>query len=295
MTAQVAGVTAPGARLTRTARDAAVTLPFFGYLAVFLFLPTVLVVVGAFRNREGRFSLDGVSKLFTPATAQIFLTTAWLSLASALIGAVVGAVAAYALSTVAVDSPLRRVYTAVSSVLAQFGGVMLAFAFISVLGKNGNFTRLIADAFGLTVPGDFLPSVPGLVVVYSYFQIPLMIIVFLPAVDGLRQEWRDATENLGGSTWTFWSRVAGPILLPSFLGSLLLLFANAFSAYATAAALISQRTIIVPMAIEGAIRNENNTDMDSYAQALAAGMIVVIAVVMALYAALQRRTARWTR
>ena len=89
MTASVAGATAPRARLARTARDAAVTLPFFGYLTVFLFLPTVIVIVGAFRNRDGGFTLDGVSKLFTPATGQIFLTTAWLSLASALIGAVV--------------------------------------------------------------------------------------------------------------------------------------------------------------------------------------------------------------
>ncbi|MCG6567599.1 ABC transporter permease subunit [Tessaracoccus sp. ZS01] len=290
-----AGVTAPRSRVARQVRDAAVTLPFFGYLVIFLFLPTIIVIIGAFRNRAGEFTLDGVAKLFTPATVQIFTTTAWLALASALIGAVVGGVAAYALATVPTTSPLHRVYTAVSSVLAQFGGVMLAFAFISVLGKNGNFTRLMAGSFGVTLPGDFLTSIPGLIVVYCYFQIPLMIIVFLPAVAGLRQEWRDATENLGGSGWTFWTRVAGPILAPSFLGSFLLLFANAFSAYATAAALISQKTIIVPMAIEGAIRNENNTDMDSYAQALAAGMIVVIAVVMGLYALLQKRTARWTR
>lgn len=295
MTGQVAGVTAPRSRAARTARDAAVTLPFFGYLAVFLLLPTIIVVVGAFRSRSGGFTLDGVARLFTPATAQIFLTTAWVSAASGLVGAVVGAVATYALSTVPLTSPLRRVYTAVSSVLAQFGGVMLAFAFISVLGKNGNLTRLLADAFGVAVPGDLLTSVTGLVIVYCYFQIPLMIIVFLPAVDGLRQEWRDATENLGGSVWTFWTRVAGPILLPSFLGSFLLLFANAFSAYATAAALISQKTIIVPMAIEGAIRNENDTGMDAYAQALATGMIFVVGLVMAGYAALQRRAGRWTR
>lgn len=295
MSTVVAGVATPTRRVARTARDAAVTLPFFGYLAVFLLLPTLIVVVGAFRSRDGGFTLDGVARLVTPATAQIFLTTAWVSAASAIAGAVVGGVAAYALSTVPLTSPLRRIYTAVSSVLAQFGGVMLAFAFISVLGKNGHLTRLLADAFGVAVPGDLLTSVPGLIVVYCYFQVPLMIIVFLPAVDGLRQEWRDATENLGGSTWTFWSRVAGPILLPSFLGSFLLLFANAFSAYATAAALISQRTIIVPMAIEGAIRNENDTGMDAYAQALAAGMIVVVGLVMTGYAALQRRAGRWTR
>ena len=282
-------------RSLRELRNTAATIPFFAYVAVFLFLPTIIVIVGAFRNRDGVFSLAGVAKLFTPATAQIFLTTAWLAFASALVGAVVGAVAAYALSTVPLTSALRRVYTAASSVLAQFGGVMLAFAFISVLGKNGHFTRLMSDAFGVTVPGDLLQTVPGLIIVYCYFQIPLMIIVFLPAVDGLRPEWRDATENLGGSTGTYWARVAGPILGPAFLGSFLLLFANAFSAYATAAALISQRTIIVPMAIEGAIRNEQNLDMDAYAQALATGMIVIIAIVMALYALLQRRTTRWTR
>lgn len=294
MNTQVAGVKVPS-RSVRELRNAAATIPFFAYVAVFLILPTLIVVAGAFRNRDGALTLDGIAKLFTPATAQIFLTTVWLSFASALIGAVVGAVAAYALSTVPLTSALRRIYTAASSVLAQFGGVMLAFAFISVLGKNGHFTRLMADAFGVTLPGNLLQSIPGLIIVYCYFQIPLMIIVFLPAVDGLRQEWRDATANLGGSTWTYWLRVAGPILAPAFLGSFLLLFANAFSAYATAAALISQKTIIVPMAIEGAIRNEQNLDMDSYAQSLATGMIIIIAVVMGLYALLQRRTARWTR
>lgn len=283
------------ARAVRSFRDGAATLPFFGYLTVFLFLPTVIVIIGAFRAKDGSFTLEAVGRLLTPATLQIFLTTAWLSFASAALGAIVGGVAAYALSATGIDSVTRRIYTAVCSVLAQFGGVMLAFSFIAVLGKNGNLTRLMAEAFHITVPGDFLVSVPGLIVVYSYFQIPLMVIVFLPAVDGLRQEWRDATANLGGSMTLYWLRVAFPILAPSFLGCFLLLFANAFSAYATAAALISQRTIIVPMAIEGAIRNENNTGMDSYAQALATGMIVVVSTVMVAYAMLQRRAARWSR
>lgn len=121
-----------------------------------------------------------------------------------------------------------------------------------------------------------------------------MVIVFLPALEGLRPQWREATENLGRSLWTYWTRVAGPILAPSFLGSLLLLFANSFSAFATAAALISQQTLIVPMEIESALRNENDLGMDAYAQALALGMIVVVALVMWAYAALQKRAARWT-
>ena len=125
------------------------------------------------------------------------------------------------------------------------------------------------------------------------FQVPLMVIVFLPSIDGLASQWREATSNLGGSAFTYWVRVAGPILAPSFTGALLLLFANSFSAFATAAALISQQTIIVPMEIQSAFRNEMNLTLDSYAQALALGMILVIAVVMALYALVQRRASRW--
>jgi putative spermidine/putrescine transport system permease protein len=147
----------------------------------------------------------------------------------------------------------------------------------------------------MTPDPGFLSSLGGVAQVYCYFQIPLMVIVFLPAVEGLRPQWREATENLGGTSWTYWFRVAGPILLPSVLGSFLLLFANAFSAFATAAALISQQSVIVPLEIESALRNENDLGMDAYAQALAFGMIVVVALVMGAYALLMKRAARWSQ
>lgn len=268
--------------------------PFAIYVLLFLAVPTLLAVGSGFFDADG-FTLRNLGSLFTPATLEAFGASVWVSALTAVLGALIGAVLCWALAPLSESGPLRRVVDSASSVLAQFGGVMLAFSFIAVLGKFGNLTRLLADVFGVAVPGDFLASIPGLIVVYSYFQIPLMVIVFLPAVDGLRPEWRAATANLGGSGLTYWARVAVPILAPSFLGCLLLLFANAFSAYATAAALISQRTIIVPMAIEGAIRNENNAGMDAYAQALATGMIVVVALVMGGYALIQRRATRWQR
>lgn len=269
-------------------------LPFFAYTGVFLLLPTLLVVVGAFRSREGAFTTNGLEQLASERTVTIFVNSLLLSAATAIVGAVLGAVIAYALSTAPSGSLARRAVTAFCSVVAQFGGVMLAFAFIATFGVNGMLTRLLKEWAGFQVNGQFLSTLPGVAVVYTYFQVPLMVIVFLPALDGLRVQWREATENLGGTVWTYWSRVAGPILLPSFLGSLLLLFANSFSAFATAAALISQQTLIVPMEIESALRNEQDVGMDAYAQALALGMIVVVALVMWAYAALQKRAARWT-
>ncbi|ETO97991.1 ABC transporter, permease protein [Bifidobacterium sp. MSTE12] len=235
----------------------AVSIPFFAYTACFLLAPTAIVVIGAFQAADGGFTIANFAKLFEANTIAAFATSILVSLASAVIGAIVGALASYAL--VIGSKPnglLRRMISAISSVLAQFGGVMLAFAFIATIGINGMGTVLIKQLTGLTVNPNWLSSLPGLITIYCYFQIPLMIIIFLPAVDSIRPQWREATESLGGNTFQYWTRVAGPILAPRFISAFLLLFASAFSAYATAAALFSQRSILVPLMIQGAMRNE---------------------------------------
>jgi putative spermidine/putrescine transport system permease protein len=216
---------------------------------------------------------------------------------TAAVGAVLGALLAWAVWSGARDGPLRRSVTAAAGVLAQFGGVMLAFAFIATIGLSGLVTVFLRDHLGVNLftGGVWLFDMPGLMLVYTYFQIPLMVLVFLPALDGLRPQWREAVESLGGSGWAYWRHVAGPVLLPAFLGAVLLLFANAFSAYATAAALVSQGSPIVPLKIRGFLTSEVILGQQNLGKALGFGMIVVVAVIMALYALLQRRAARWLR
>ncbi|MEU4692865.1 ABC transporter permease subunit [Actinoplanes sp. NPDC023714] len=201
---------------------------------------------------------------------------------------------AYALVTTRPDGVLRRVVTAAAGVLAQFGGVTLAFAFLATIGLSGFLTLWLSEhGVDLYAGGVWLFELPGLTLVYTYFQIPLTVIVFLPALDGIRPQWREAAESLGGTTWQYWTRVAGPLLAPAFLGSTLLLFANAFSAYATAAALVSQGSPIVPLQIRGALTSEVVLGQANLGKAMALGMVIVVAVVMTLYSLLQRRTARW--
>lgn len=257
----------------------AVSIPFFAYTACFLLAPTVIVIVGAFQSADGSFIVANFNKLFEANTIAAFGTSILVSVASAVIGAIVGALASYAL--VIGSKPnglLRRMISAISSVLAQFGGVMLAFAFIATIGINGVGTMLIKQLTGYVVNPNWLSSLPGLITIYCYFQIPLMIIIFLPAVDSIRPQWREATESLGGNTFQYWTRVAGPILAPRFISAFLLLFASAFSAYATAAALFSQRSILVPLMIQGAMRNEMDPNQQGFAQVLAFAMIVVVAM-----------------
>lgn len=268
----------------------ATTLPFFAYTACFLLAPTVIVIVGAFQDRSGNFTLANFNKMFEANTIAAFGTSILVSLASSLIGAVVGALASYALVIGAKPNGLlRRMVSAISSVLAQFGGVMLAFAFIATIGINGIGTMLIKTLTGYTVNPNWLSSLPGLVTIYCYFQIPLMIIIFLPAVDSIRPQWREACESLGGNTFQCWTRVACPILAPRFISAFLLLFASAFSAYATAAALFSQRSILVPLMFQGAMRNELDPNQQGFAQVLAFAMIIVVVIVMLLSHAVEKK------
>lgn len=271
-----------------------ITVPFFAYTSCFLLAPTLIVVFGAFTSRSGGFTLDNFARLANPNTIASFGMSVMVSAISAIIGACIGALAAYALVIGARPSGvLRRVITAFSSVLAQFGGVMLAFAFIATIGINGIGTILLKQLFGYTVNPNWISSVSGLVLIYCYFQIPLMIIMFLPAVESLLPQWREATESLGGNSWQYWTRIAGPILTPRFISATLLLFANAFSAYATAAALFSQRSILVPLMIQGAMRNEMDPNQQGFAQVLAFAMIIVVAIVMLLSHAVEKRAGRW--
>ena len=278
-----------GARL----RDALALVPFLAYLVIFLAIPTVTVLVRAIVS-NGRFSLDRIRALGSDTVLHTLWRSLVLSGSTAVIGATLGALLAYLIVSSPPTSLFRRTVVSVCSVLAQFGGVALAFAFLATIGFSGVLTVWARDHLGWDIYGSgWLLNMPGRILGYTYFQIPLMVIVFLPALEGLREQWREAAVNLGATTFQYWRMVAIPLLTPAFLGSMLLLFANAFAAYATIAALISQGNNILPLLIRAALTSEVVLGQQGFAYALAAEMVVVVTVVMVAYAALVRRTSRW--
>ena len=270
--------------------------PFAVYVLVFLVVPTTLAIASGFVGPDG-FTLANLRVLAAPETLSAFWASVWLSALTAAVGAVVGGILCWALAALPETSALRRVVDSASSVLAQFGGVMLALAFIATIGDQGLINVLLRERAGvdLHANGVWLYELPGLVLPYLYFQVPLMVITFLPAMLALRQGWAEAVATLGGGSLTYWLRVGLPVLRPAFLGSLLLLFANAFSSYATAAALISQGSQIVPLRIRAALISETGSSLAANAGILALGMVVVMTAVMLGYGRLMAATARWQR
>jgi putative spermidine/putrescine transport system permease protein len=268
-------------------------LPFFAFIGVFLVWPAVAVFGRAFEQTEGA-EVPAMREAMTGQYRDYFVDSLKLSAVTAVIGGVIGTVLALVLARLQRPRWLRSAVAAFAGVAANMGGLILAFAFIAALGTQGLLTKVITSA-GIDVPPQFIASFWGLVIVYLYFQIPLMLLVMLPAADGLKPEWREAASNLGGTAVTYWRRVGIPVLAPAALGGMLLLFANAFAAYATAFALTTGSGNLVPLQIRFYLQGNAITGKAGLGYALAAWMILLMLVTMGAYLLLRRRAERWRR
>jgi len=271
-------------------------LPFFVFAIAFLLLPSTSLFVGSFQDAQDRFTLDNVLSLSQPNIRNAYGLSIQVSAVTAIGGGIFGFLLAYAVTVGGLPRLVRSILMTFSGVASNFAGVPLAFAFVSTLGRTGFVTALFKSVFNLDVydSGFSLYTFLGLSLTYMYFQFPLMVLIMAPALDGLKREWREASENLGATSWQYWRYVALPILLPSLLGTMILLFGNAFGAYATAFALtggtLNLVTILIGAQISGDVLHN-----PGLGNALALGMVVIMAISIGAYTWLQRRTERWLR
>jgi putative spermidine/putrescine transport system permease protein len=271
-------------------------LPFFIFVFLFLVLPSMYLFIGSFQNAAGEFTFKNIQDIFTPSIISAYLVTIRISITTALMGGIFGFFLAYALVRGGVPPWVRTGLMTFCGVASNFAGVPLAQAFIFTLGRVGLMTVLLREVFNLDLydMNFSLYSFWGLSVTYLYFQLPLMVLVIAPAIEGLKPEWREASEILGGSNWHYWRHIAIPVLMPALLGSMILLFGNAFGAYATALSLtgglINLVTILIGSQIKGDVLHNVNLGY-----ALAFGMVFVMTVTMVGYYLLRRRSERWLK
>jgi putative spermidine/putrescine transport system permease protein len=271
-------------------------VPFALFALLFLILPTIRIVISSFQTPDGFFTLGNIAGLAAPNIVDATMLSLKLSLLTAFLGCLIGLAIAIAVTRGGLPEWLRGGMLTFSGVASNFAGVPLAFAFIATLGRLGLITVLLRDWFGINLAavGFNLISFTGLAVTYLYFQIPLMILIITPALDGLKREWNEAAQTLGASNVQYWRMVALPVLWPALLGSFALLFANAFGAVATAMALTGSALSIIPIILFAQIRGDVLND-PHLGYALAFGMIVVTGIANLIYILLRVRAERWLK
>jgi len=270
--------------------------PFFLFALFFLILPTMFLIVGAFKNPAGDWTLGNLANLFQPTIISAYWISIQVSAASAILGGLIGFFLAYAAVSGGLPAWIRPTLLTFSGVASNFAGIPLAFAFLATLGRMGLVTVFLNEAFGFNLyrTGFNLLSFWGLTLTYLYFQIPLMVLILTPAIDGLKREWREASQILGATSVQYWRYIALPVLWPSMLGTTLLLFANAFGAVATAYALTGSSMNIVTILLYAQVRGDVLHD-PHLGYALAVGMILITGVSNGTYIWLRSRGERWLR
>ncbi|WP_031078293.1 ABC transporter permease subunit [Streptomyces sp. NRRL WC-3742] len=292
--ARTAKAPRPGRRRSGGSRAWLAALPLLLFFVIGFGLPAVAIAIGAFTTSTdapdggGTFTTDNITSSLQGAYWTALWGSVKLSLLTALIAVIVGLPLAQAVATSRFRM-FREAVMSASGVLANFGGVPLAFMFVATLGNSGEVTKKL----GLTKHGWNLYTFSGLSVVYLYFLVPLMVITITPALEGLRTQWREAASNNGATALQYWRHVALPVLLPSLLGGFVLLFGASFAAYATAEAMVGSSVPLISMQIGDALSGNVLVGQGNLALALGLDMIVVACLVMALYLPLQRRSAKW--
>jgi len=268
-------------------------LPFFLFAFLFLILPSAVLLTGAFFGAQGQFTLQNILDLGRPRIVAAYSVTLQLSALTAVLGVFFGFLLAWSVTLGGLPPALKGLLTTFSGVASNFGGVPLAFAFIATMGRVGLLTAVL-QLMGIDLydQGFSLYSFAGLTLTYLYFQLPLMVLIITPSLEGMKKEWREASVSLGAGRWTYWTKVGLPVLTPALLAAFLLLFGNAFGAYATAYALTGGLINLIPILIGAQIRGDvlHNPGLG---YALALGMVVLMALSILIYRWAQHRAARW--
>ena len=264
-------------------------LPLLVFSIGFQIIPIVSLVSSSLSTEQG-ISLDNFRRAFTPHIMEAFRNSIQLSLVTASLGVSLGLIVAYAIISTN-NKFMKNALIALADVTTNFGGAPLAFAFIVTLGSTGVITLILKSIGVFLYPNFRIYSISGLAIAYLYFQLPLMIMLILPALQGLKKEWWEAAINMGASSLQFWLRIGLPVLAPSLMSSFFILFANSFGAYATAWTLTGPDVNLVTVQIASLIRGEVQLEM-GLADALAVVSLFVILFCVGGYLLLSNKAKR---
>ncbi|MCF3191712.1 MULTISPECIES: ABC transporter permease [Pseudomonas] len=261
-------------------------VPFAVFFIVFQIAPLVWVLVHSVQSEESGWGLANFIKIFNSKFyLQAIQHSLEISFWSSLFGIVIAILGSYSLRKV--DSRLRNFVNAFANMTSNFSGVPLAFAFIILLGFNGSITIMLKQA---GIIEDFnLYSKTGLIILYTYFQIPLGVLLLYPAFDALREDWRESASLLGANSWQFWRFIGLPVLTPALLGTFVILLANALGAYATVYALTTGNFNVLPIRIAAMVSGDISLD-PNMASALAVILVGLMTLVTLVHQWLLKRS-----
>ena len=270
-------------------------LPFLLFCLAFEIVPILFLVRGSIMDKTtGQLTIQHYFDLNRPLYINSFLNSIEISGLTAIVGVIFGTFIGYAIYRWP-STRIQHALITLSDVTTNFAGAPLAFAFVVILGMNGVITQFFLQYFHYELYPTFsIYSFSGLTLAYIYFQLPLMVLLILPAFAGIKKEWQESAQSLGATTFRFWWHIGIPVLMPSLIAGVTLLFANAFGAYATAYTLVEARLSLVTLQIGYMIAGEVRKD-PAVGMAMAVISLLIMGLSIGIYQAATIRARRWSK
>lgn len=273
-------------RASRTAL-AAFAMPGCIILGLFFLLPIGSILMGAFSD------VGAFARLFRdPVFWNGFKGTLILGTAAPLFSLVIGVCIALTLARLA---PRKRTAALIAiSLPLTFSGLIVAYGFILLLGRAGFVTLLLAElGFDPAEVGGFVFSPFGLGLAYSYYLVPRVVLIVLPAISNFDRNQLIAARSLGAGAGRAMIDVMLPQIAPSLVAAFCLTSAVAVGAYGTALALVGTQVNILPLVLYSKI-SETGTDMPA-ASAASLVLIAICVLIISLGEAVGRKRNQSTR
>ena len=231
-------------------------LPYFIFLLLFVALPLILVMVYAFQDGSGHFTLSNITKFFSDSDA---LGTFALSLEVAVENTLICILLGYPAAWILASKEYNR--SAVTIVL------FILPMWINALMRTLATTELF-NMLGVTLgKGTLLYGM-----VYDY--LPFMIYPIYNVLNKMDKSYAEAAQDLGATPWKVFWKVVLPLSMPGVASGVLMVFMPTVSTFAISEFLTNNK-----IKLFGTIIQENiNSSMWNYGAALSLIMLVIIGV-----------------
>jgi putative spermidine/putrescine transport system permease protein len=131
---------------------------------------------------------------------------------------------------------------------------------------------------------------------YEYTNVPLFVLLTIPAMSILRDDWWEAAQTAAASRLVFWRRIGGPILAPFLTAGWLLIFTWTLGIYGIAYGLAGQSGATAVHLITLQIGSALQSDVllgPGRAAILAVVLMIFATTSLVLYRIILRRAMRW--
>lgn len=106
---------------------------------------------------------------------------------------------------------------------------------ISILFMKSGWISSIAYSFGIIKSMQQFPSIIndinsfGIILTYVWKETPFIILMIYPVIYRIKDSWLAVAQGLGANRFSFFKEIMFPIVLPTWLSSMLIVFAFTFS------------------------------------------------------------------